>query len=118
MLVYSVSWTAHEDLTNGKGRVKKNEFMFHFTVLCRNITDASLCLDYLFPRQYKGKFDLCDGEVSFKRYKIDSRNFTVQYLLMDGMTRPLYLHDCKSALSSYFTGINQLDVYDKRLFGS
>lgn len=101
MLVYAVSWKADETLTKGKGRITHKDYDFYFTVLCRNMKDASFCLEYLFPKEYQGKFSLCDGEVKIYRYKIDSRGFDVMWLYMDGIKKPLKLSDLKQSLFDY-----------------
>lgn len=115
MLVYSVRWVVEPALTKGKGRITNKDWFFGFTVLCRNSKDASACLEYLFELNYKGKFSLCDGVVTLTRQKIDSRNFDVQYLLMDGMKKPLYLSDCKASIDSYHSSLTQRSVYDRNL---
>lgn len=115
MIVYSVTWIADSELTKGKGRIKNNEFIFSFTVLCRNSKDATACLEYLFDVNYNGKFSLCDGVVTIRRYKIDSRNFTFQYLLMDGMKKPLYMSDVRGAIDCYNTSMYQKSVYNKNV---
>lgn len=114
MLVYTVRWLASPELTKGQGMTTRKDYMLLFTVLCRNISDASVCLEYLFKHKYQGKFSLCDGECTFARSKIDSRSFDVQYLLMDGMTKPLYLHNCKDSISEYNTSTLQRSVYSSR----
>lgn len=111
MVVYYVSWKASDELTKGKGRATKQDYMMCFTVLCRNISDASSCLEYLFDKNYRGKFSLGDGEVSFKRKVLDSRSFEIHYLMMDGMSKPLYLSDCKSSIDSYHSSPLQRSVY-------
>lgn len=115
MLVYFVEWRADSDLCKGKGRITQSEWSFCFSVLCRTSHDASSCLEYLFAANYNGKFALCDGSISIRRKKIDSRNFDVQYLLMDGMNKPLYLSDCKRAIDTYHSSLTQHSVYKRDL---
>ncbi|MBR6646852.1 MAG: hypothetical protein IKL09_04980 [Clostridia bacterium] len=115
MLVYFVKWTADAELCKGKGRIKHSEWIFAFTVLCRSSRDASSCLEYLFKLNYQGKFSLCDGEITIRRQKIDSRGFDVQYLLMDGMKKPLYLSDVSRAIDTYHSSLTQLSVYQRDL---
>lgn len=115
MLIYSVTWKADDELIKGKGRIKSSEYLFSFTVLCRNSKDATSCLEYLFELNYNGKFSLCDGVVTLKRCKLDSRNFTFQYLLMDGMKKPLFMRDVSQALDCYHTSLYQKSVYSKQL---
>ena len=115
MLIYSVDWIADPELTKGKGRIKDEDYRFFFTVLCRNSKDATSCLEYLFDLNYRGKFSLCDGVVTIKRRKIDSRCFEVQYLQMDGMKKPLYLRDCAEAIDSYHSSIYQTSIYNTKL---
>lgn len=115
MLVYSVHWVADSELTKGKGRITLKDHDFYFTVLCRCSRDATACLEFLFPLKYQGKFSLCDGVVTIKRYKLDNRNFEIQYMLMDGMKKPLYLRNCKDAIDGYHTTLYQRDVYNKKL---
>lgn len=103
MLVYSVSWKANDkELTKGKGRVKRSEFDYFFTVLCRNINDASKALEWLFPRHYEGKFSLEDGTITIKRYNLDQRGFTINYLMMDGIHHPLCLADVDKGIASFY----------------
>lgn len=115
MLVYTVTWKADRELTQGKGRVTRNDFLFCFNVLCRNSKDATSCLEYLFPLKYPGKFSLCDGEVTIRRHKIDSRGFEIQYLLMDGMKKPLYLSNVRDSIDLYNNSLYQSSVYNQKL---
>lgn len=115
MIVYSVTWKADPELTKGKGRITHSEYIFGFNVLCRNSKDASACLEYLFEVKYSGKFSLCDGVVTMRRMKIDSRGFDIQYLLMDGMKKPLYLRDCSEAIDCYNTSMYQKSIYRNRV---
>ena len=115
MIVYSVTWLADSELTKGKGRITHKDFLFSFNVLCRNSKDASACLEYLFELKYSGKFSLCDGVVTLKRQKIDSRGFDIQYLLMDGMKKPLYLRDAAEAIDGYHNALYQKSVYRNKL---
>lgn len=115
MLVYSVTWEADSELTKGKGRIKHGEYNFHFNVLCRNSKDATACLEYLFPIKYSGKFALCDGEVTLRRHKLDSRGFEIQYLLMDGMHKPLCLINAREFIDLYNNTLYQSSVYNQKL---
>ena len=97
MVIYSVTWMISKDLSKGKGRAKRPEHLTGFSVLCRNRTDAISCLDYHFEQMYpNGPFTIDDGEVILKRQVVDSRNFSFNYLLMDGMREPLIMSDLKS----------------------
>lgn len=113
MLVYSVRWTADDDLCKGKGRITRKDDLFCFTVLCRNSRDAAACLEYLFDIAYKGKFSLSDGQITIRRQKLDSRGFDVHFMLMDGMKKPLYLSDCKRAIDTYNSDIYSRSVYNR-----
>ena len=96
MVLYFVKWTNESKLSKGKGRATK-DYMFGFTVLCRNSSDAMRCLDFYFHREFSRvnthDFSLDDGVIQLQRMTIDSRNFTAQYLLLDGMHEPFYLSD-------------------------
>lgn len=98
MVIYSVVWERDSDLSLGKGRPKKDkEYVTHFSVICRNISDATACLFYHFNKEFiNSNFDIDDGKVTFHRQKIDSRNFHATYLFLAGMREPLYLPDIKS----------------------
>lgn len=103
MLVYFVMWMADQDLAKGKGRVNSKEFMYSFSVLCRNSNDAVKCLEWLFVNDYKSKhgLELSDGVVTMKREKLDSRNFTFRWLYMDGIKRPINMSDLNDSLTKY-----------------
>lgn len=116
MIVYTVMWKIDEELIKGKGRVPHGEYSFCFNVLCRSSKDAVACLEYLFPIKFSGsKFSLCDGVVSFKRMKVDSRGFEIQYLLMDGMKKPLYLRDCSEAIDCYNSNMYHRSIYRNKV---
>ena len=101
MLVYLVQWKADSELTKGKGRITSKDFMYVFTVLCRNSHDATACLEYLFNKEYYGKFSLSDGEITLRRMKLDSRSFEIQYLFMDGIKKPISFRNLDRSLSDY-----------------
>lgn len=107
MLIYTVQWSHSSALSKGKGRTKDSENLFAFSVLCRNRKDAISCLDYHFNNVFKHRDNVCidDGEISLRRSIVDSRGFTANYLMMDGIREPLVLSDLKSnykRLSSIF----------------
>lgn len=95
MLLYRVEWWY--DSSNGARKVKNGNSYFVFTVLCRNISDASQCLEYHFRHVYDNPNNvlLSDGDTTFKRVKIDSRGFVADYLHMDGIRQPFNLSDLK-----------------------
>lgn len=98
MVIYNVTWIYRIDLAKGKGRVTNQEHLICLQVICRNAKDALCCLDYHFFHSFNNKHDLTvdDGEVILKRSKIDSRNFNANYMMMDGISEPILLHDLKS----------------------
>ena len=98
MVKYYVRWSICDDLAKGRGKRSSKEILLGFTVLCRTSKDALKCLDYHFRKFYpaNSSFGIDDGEISLKRCTIDSRNFTADYLLMDGIREPLELSDLKS----------------------
>lgn len=98
MVLYLVNWTAESELTQGKGKVKNREGVIGFTVLCRNCHDAVSCLYWYFDHEYKNSNNLSvdDGVVRLTRCKIDSRGFTANYMMMDGIREPIELADLKS----------------------
>lgn len=102
MVVYYVQWERDKDLAQGTGRAKNDEYFLFFTVLCRNSTDAITALRYIFDEKFS-KSNLCleDGKVTLRRSKIDSRNFTCNYIFMDGIRHPLSLSDFKKSLFHY-----------------
>lgn len=91
-------WTRDSELSKGKGKIKNKEMLIAFSVICRNSQDAIRCLDYHFRFVYKNSNDLHvdDGIITLSRSKVDSRNFTANYLLMDGLREPLSLSDLKN----------------------
>ena len=101
MLVYLVSWSHDSSLSKGKGRVPKDSSVFGFTVLCRNSSDAMQCLDWYFLHVFKNplNLDLTDGVVKLTRSSVDSRNFTINYMMMDGIRRPVCLNNLKESLT-------------------
>lgn len=98
MIVYDVLWVRDQQLCKGKGRVKKDEIVINFSVLCRCSHDAMQCLEYVFREQYinNNGLTLADGVVTLKRATIDSRGFYPNYMLADGIREPIYLHNLKS----------------------
>lgn len=98
MLLYTVQWSADNDLTKGKGRVTSS--LIFFSVLCRNSKDALHCLAWHFNFKYNNPKNLTldDGEIRLTRAKIDSRGFNASYLYMDGIPSPIDLSDVKSSL--------------------
>lgn len=100
MVVYFVRWERDSSLVKGKGRAKKDDTYFSFTVLCRCCSDALVCLDYLFRTKFNPSQDLCieDGKISMNRVTLDSRCFHVQYILMDGIQQPISLANLKDSV--------------------
>lgn len=100
MVIYCVEWSCSPEQTKGLGRITKDEFMFVFLVICRNSQDAYRCLDYYFKFVHSSKLKhsltLDDGVIKMKRIKVDSRNFSAHYLMLDGMREPVYLPDASS----------------------
>lgn len=97
MVVYDVSWFHKSALAKGKGRVKSSEMLFGFTVLCRSAHDALSCVPYHFYNKFKHRDHVCldDGEIILKRSIVDSRNFTINYLMMDNIREPIELSNLK-----------------------
>lgn len=95
MVVYFVKWERDKVLAQGttKGRPKSEDYLHHFTVLCRGSQDAVDCLNHLFYSSWylNAGMRIEDGVVTMKRVSLDSRHFEVQYLYMDGIKRPLSL---------------------------
>ena len=91
-------WNVSPELSKGKGRVSSKDYIIGFNVLCRNSHDAIKCLNYHFRFVYKNPNGLTieDGIITLSRIKVDSRNFTANYLLMDGIKEPLSLSDLKN----------------------
>lgn len=103
MVLYSVLWTCDPELSKGKGRIKSDNHLFAFTVLCRNSRDAHACLDWYFRFKYdnRNSLTLDDGVITLRRCTIDSRSFVANYLMMDGIKEPLSLSDLKDSLIKY-----------------
>lgn len=102
MVVYYVRWElGAEPVKSQKGRRKVASAYYDCTVLCRNSKDALSCFEFLFKSQFEFNtgVEICDGDLTLKRMAIDSRNFNIQYLMMDGIKRPLSLADLKQSLS-------------------
>lgn len=97
-MVYDVLWVRDSVLAKGKGRVKKDEIVINFTVICGSSNDAIKCLEFVFREQYRNNngLSLSDGVITLKRSKVDSRGFYPNYMLMDGIREPIYLHNLKS----------------------
>lgn len=100
MVIYNVEWRFDPTTSrpNTKGRIPNKYTFLNFSVLARNLHDAMSCLYYVHLHEIPYEFGLSveDGKVSITRSKVDSRNFNVNYLLMDGMRQPLYMNDLKS----------------------
>lgn len=96
MLLYLVTWELDKSLAKGKGKISNP--LIAFKVLCRNSSDALHCLSWHFQREYDNpkSLTLDDGLISLSRCTIDSRGFTANYLMMDGIREPIYLSDLKS----------------------
>lgn len=102
MVVYYVRWDkGGMPIKSQKGRRRTDASYYDCTVLCRNSKDALSCFEYLFKTEFEPNtgVEICDGDLVLKRMVIDSRNFTIQYLMMDGIRRPLCLSDVKQSLS-------------------
>lgn len=91
------------DLAKGKGRIPSREYIITFSVLCRSNKDAISCFNWYFTNIYENTKQLSvdDGELSLKRKIIDSRNFTCDYMMMDGIRQPFFLSDLKSNMLRY-----------------
>lgn len=73
-----------------------------FMVLCRNKHDALRCIDFHlcdffrknpdFPH-WSTAYDINDWSVTLQRVKVDSRNISFRYIMMDGMREPLKVGD-------------------------
>ena len=102
MVIYFVQWERDKELAKGttKGRPSDKDYVYSISVMCRNVHDALSCFNILFYRdfQYQSGVKIEDGLVSLRRKTIDSRNFTCQYLYMDGIREPLCLDDLKHSL--------------------
>ena len=95
MIVYSVLWSPEQV----PGRTKCEHLIF--SVLCRKSSDALTCLECIFDSKYLNSgVHLSDGVTTMRRVKLDSRNFNVDYLMMDGIKNPICLHDVKRSLTS------------------
>lgn len=99
MVVYSVHW--HIVPENIKYANRLNKSFFVISVLCRSIKDAAFTAEWYFYNEftnYLNRRDLCfsDGEVVYKRMKIDSRGFNPNYLYADDIKEPLRLYNLKS----------------------
>ena len=108
MLVYTVSWSHSSELSKGKGRVCKNDSIFGFSVLCRSSSDAVKCLEWYFVNVFKNPkgLDFTDGIVKLQRSSVDSRNFTINYLFMDDIKRPISLSNVKDSLTDIMYKLN------------
>lgn len=97
MVIYFVSWEIDKSLSKGKGKTASKEESIKFSVLCRNIADASRCLAWYFEHEFspqnKHELTLEDGVIRMYRMTVDSRNFTCRYLMMDGIKEPLIMSD-------------------------
>ena len=101
MVIYTVLWSHDSVLAKGKGRTKDSENLCAFSVICRNRKDAVACLDYHFNHvfRHRSNVSIDDGEVILRRATIDSRGFTANYLMMDGIREPISLSDLKSNIN-------------------
>ena len=100
MLVYFVKWFP-DSHAHGKGRIPSDEKLIGCTVLCRDSKDAISCFEWYFANVYKNTrgYDITDGTISLTKIKLDSRKFDIQYLQMDGIKKPLCLHNVKDSLA-------------------
>lgn len=104
MVVYNVRWQRRDDVSsNVKGRRKVSDNSYQFTVLCKSLKDAVKCLEYLFYMDFQSNtgINIGDGETTFTRVSLDSREFHVKYLLMDDMHKPLNLFQIDKSLMKY-----------------
>lgn len=104
MVLYYVRWTVNPDLVKGKGRLKSDEVLIAFNVLCNNITDAHNCFLWHFNNEYPWhRLDISvgDGELTLTRCKIDSRKFIAKYLLVEDMRIPLNVVNPKQTFLKY-----------------
>lgn len=98
MVLYSVHWQVVPENIKYANRLDRTFFMF--SVQCRSITDAAFTAEWYFYHEftnYINRKDLCfsDGEVIYKRMKVDSRGFNPTYLYADDIKEPLYLGNLK-----------------------
>lgn len=95
MLAYHVRWDLQCSPVSKKGRPSKDsQTSLSATVLCNNVSDALGCFSILFRREHLNDgVTLDDGELTFSRMKLDSRNFHIQWLFMKGLTEPISLID-------------------------
>ena len=100
MVVYYVDWRIDPVLSKGTGRVT-DDCIVSFSVLCRGIADATACLNLHFKYHYKGKYCIDDGVATFKRCKVDSRNFNPTYLFADGVRWPISLNNLEDSIVKY-----------------
>lgn len=102
MILYSIHWERDPDFPR-KDLTKDQKDSNHFIIscLCRSISDAVRCAEWYFGKRYgySGQLRITDGILRCTRCKIDSRNFNVQYLLLDGMREPFDCVDAKSNFS-------------------
>lgn len=85
---------------SSKSRAKSDHLdTFGFSVLCRSKSDALRAWQFHFAkalqntRSKRTDYDINDYSVTLKRCKIDSRGFTPNYFIADGMREPLLLGD-------------------------
>lgn len=109
MVIYLVHWELDKSLSKGKGKTCCKEQSITFSVLCRNIADASRCLAWYFENEFicqnKHELTLEDGVIRMNRMTVDSRNFTCRYLMMDGIREPLIMSDL---FNSNITRLNRI----------
>lgn len=100
MLLYFVQWSVDNKLTKGKGRTKNDDVNFMFTCLCRNSANALECAYHYFHHSFNNTSNLTfdDGIINLKRCVVDSRGFSANFLMLDGMREPINLTDIKSSL--------------------
>lgn len=96
MLVYHIRWTYDSDLGKGTGKKKFSDQFLDTLVLCRNSHQALSCLIWLFRQKHGETISMDDGRITCERFKVDSRNIIVNYLMLEGMNEPLNLVDIPS----------------------
>lgn len=101
MVLYLIHWERDPDFPRKDlTEEQKDTSYFFVSCLCQSVHDAVKCAEYYFGKKlgYRGSLRFTDGVLKCKRQKVDSRNFTVTYLMLPGMKEPF---DCVDAKSNY-----------------
>lgn len=97
--MYSLCWERDPDFPRKDlTKDQKDRSYFVISCLCRDIKNAVACAEWYFVKTFglAGSLRFTDGRLQATRCKIDSRNFTCHYLMLDGMKEPFDLIDAKS----------------------